>query len=310
MVTRPLAGTRSCDRGHAGIAPGTARFGLRVKSPVIISYASSTTTRRRDPGGSPSRGSLFEAPGDHEIAADDQVGAGRSRSGSRGSPRAFFASRMWQATRRPSARGRSCRWMPKPLPSRWAAMAEHLAEMVTTPVPPTPVTIDRSRAWSSAGQRRLGHGLQACAATLRLRAWSPLALAQLSAVDRDEARAEALRRRRSPCCRPTGRSRACVPSSVSSGTTATQFDFLPQSPQPSQTASLMNTRLSGSGNIGLALAPAALLGGAGLVVDQHRRAGDQAADPSAPGRASRRCMDASRSAGKAAALRIFAPARR
>ena len=40
-----------------------------------------------------------------------------------------------------------------------------------------------------------------------------------------------------------------VPSSVSSGDTATQFDFTPQSPQPSHTAGLMNTRLSGSGNL-------------------------------------------------------------
>src|SRR3977135_3435734 len=39
-----------------------------------------------------------------------------------------------------------------------------------------------------------------------------------------------------------------VPSSVSSGSTATQFDLTPQSPQPSHTAGLMNTRLSGSGN--------------------------------------------------------------
>src|SRR3546814_4317541 len=37
------------------------------------------------------------------------------------------------------------------------------------------------------------------------------------------------------------------PSSVSSGSTETQFDFTEQSPQPSQTASLMKARLSGSG---------------------------------------------------------------
>jgi hypothetical protein len=37
------------------------------------------------------------------------------------------------------------------------------------------------------------------------------------------------------------------PHSVSSGCTDTQFDFTPQSPQPSQTSSLMITRLSGSG---------------------------------------------------------------
>ena len=63
------------------------------------------------------------------------------------------------------------------------------------------------------------------------------------------------------------------PNSVSSGCTETQFDFTPQSPQPSQTSSLMMTRLSGSGNCA-ALAAAALLGGAGLVVDQHGAAGD------------------------------------
>ena len=37
------------------------------------------------------------------------------------------------------------------------------------------------------------------------------------------------------------------PHSVSSGCTETQFDLTPQSPQPSQTSSLMITRLSGSG---------------------------------------------------------------
>jgi hypothetical protein len=36
------------------------------------------------------------------------------------------------------------------------------------------------------------------------------------------------------------------PNSVSKGCTDTQFDFTPQSPQPSQTSSLMTTRLSGS----------------------------------------------------------------
>ncbi len=39
------------------------------------------------------------------------------------------------------------------------------------------------------------------------------------------------------------------PHSVSSGCTDTQFDFTPQSPQPSQTSSLISTRLSGSGNV-------------------------------------------------------------
>src|ERR1043165_934162 len=39
------------------------------------------------------------------------------------------------------------------------------------------------------------------------------------------------------------------PHSVSSGCTDTQFDLTPQSPQPSQTSSLMITRLSGSGYV-------------------------------------------------------------
>src|SRR5437868_13613202 len=39
------------------------------------------------------------------------------------------------------------------------------------------------------------------------------------------------------------------PNSVSSGCTETQLLCTPQSPQPSQTSSLMMTRLSGSGNV-------------------------------------------------------------
>src|SRR5205823_14971293 len=37
------------------------------------------------------------------------------------------------------------------------------------------------------------------------------------------------------------------PNSVSTGATDTQFDLTPQSPQPSQTSSLMTTRFAGSG---------------------------------------------------------------
>ena len=37
------------------------------------------------------------------------------------------------------------------------------------------------------------------------------------------------------------------PNAVSTGWMATQFDWAPQSPQPSQTRSLMTMRLSGSG---------------------------------------------------------------
>jgi hypothetical protein len=40
-----------------------------------------------------------------------------------------------------------------------------------------------------------------------------------------------------------------VPNSVSTGVTLRQFDCTEQSPQPSQTAWLMNTRLAGSGKV-------------------------------------------------------------
>ena len=63
------------------------------------------------------------------------------------------------------------------------------------------------------------------------------------------------------------------PYSVSTGWTDRQLDFLPQSPQPSQTRSLMSTRLVGCRR----LAPptlATLLGRALLVVDQHGDAGN------------------------------------
>ena len=63
------------------------------------------------------------------------------------------------------------------------------------------------------------------------------------------------------------------PNSVSTGTIETQFDCTPQSPQPSQTSVLMNTRWSGSGKLA-ALAAAALFGGAGLDVDDGRDARD------------------------------------
>ena len=59
------------------------------------------------------------------------------------------------------------------------------------------------------------------------------------------------------------------PNSVSRGSTEMQFDAFEQSPQPSQTNSLMNTRRSGSSRE-TPLAAAALLGGAGLVVDHGR----------------------------------------
>ena len=68
--------------------------------------------------------------------------------------------------------------------------------------------------------------------------------------------------------------RVLRPNSVSTGCTDRQLDFAPQSPQPSQTRSLMNDPLGGRRRLAaLALAP--LLGRALLVVDQHGDAVDR-----------------------------------
>ena len=61
------------------------------------------------------------------------------------------------------------------------------------------------------------------------------------------------------------------PSGVSVGTTATQFDCTEQSPQPSQTRVLMKKRGGRIDQLAF-LAPAALLGRAGLLVDEHGHA--------------------------------------
>ena len=61
------------------------------------------------------------------------------------------------------------------------------------------------------------------------------------------------------------------PSGVSSGTTATQFDCTEQSPQPSQTRVVDEEPPRRVDQLAL-LAPAPLLGGAGLLVDQDRHA--------------------------------------
>ena len=52
---------------------------------------------------------------------------------------AVLATRMWQATAPPFWARPVMSMEPKPLPSRWAAWPS-TADMVTTPVPPTPVT--------------------------------------------------------------------------------------------------------------------------------------------------------------------------
>ena len=147
------------------------------------------------------------------------------------------------------------------LPSRCAAMAR-IAPMVTTPVPPTPVismaiAVAQDRHARRIGQVALVRGrrppcFRTAPCTVTKLGQKPLRQEMsLLQVDWSMARFR--------------------PNSVSTGSMATQFDCTPQSPQPSQTSSLMTTRLSGSGAFA-ALASPPLLGRAGLVVDQHRQA--------------------------------------
>ena len=93
------------------------------------------------------------------------------------------------------------------------------------------------------------------------------------------------------------------PNSVSSAITDRQFDCTLQSPQPSQTSSLMTTRLSGACDRA-ALALAVQLGRAGLVVDQRRHARDLAQLALQARRASRRWCTVT-AGGKPARARYF-----
>ena len=89
------------------------------------------------------------------------------------------------------------------------------------------------------------------------------------------------RGRRSPCCRRPGGSASCGRTRSPPGITDRQLDFSPQSPQPSHTRSLIQTRSRRLGGLA-ALALAAQLGGALLVVDQHGHALDLRRAPAAP----------------------------
>ena len=124
------------------------------------------------------------------------------------------------------------------------------APIVTTPVPPTPVSRmpkGRSATGATPGSGRVSK-------TSAAPALAPVSLAAALPL-----------RRRPPSTvtklgqKPSRQEKSLLqldwsiwrlrPNSVSFGTTETQFDFTPQSPQPSQTASLMTTRLAGSGKV-------------------------------------------------------------
>ena len=131
-----------------------------------------------------------------------------------------------------------------PLPSMCAAVPM-MAPMVTTPVPPMPVISTPYGLSASDGSRGAGgSGGSAVAAPAFLRSALPLRTPPPSMVTK--LGQKPLRQEKSLLQDDWSMARL-VPNSVSTGTTLRQFDWVEQSPQPSQTAWLMNTRLAGSG---------------------------------------------------------------
>ncbi len=112
--------------------------------------------------------------------------------------------------------------------------------MVTMPVPPTPVTI-MPKVLSIAGSAGDGRSAVSAGSSTPL----PRLSFAPSTVTKDGQKPLTQEKSLLQLDWSMVRLR---PNSVSSGCTETQFDFTPQSPQPSQTSSLMTTRLSGSGN--------------------------------------------------------------
>jgi hypothetical protein len=150
--------------------------------------------------------------------------------------RGSWAMRQWIETAPPFWARPAISMTPAPLPSSRAAMASS-APTVTTPVPPTPV-ITMLKVWPIAGRAGAGRSGRVRAAGAGLRTLAP------SRVTKDGQKP--LRQEKSLLQADWSISRF-RPSSVSSGRMATQFDWTPQSPQPSQTSGLMKTRVSGSG---------------------------------------------------------------
>ena len=113
--------------------------------------------------------------------------------------------------------------------------------MVMTPVPPTPVTMisyGRSRPGTD-GSGNAGSAASSRDSPAPFRRVPPCTVTKLGQNPSTQEKS---------LLHDDWSMARLRPNSVSSGTTATQFDFTPQSPHPSHTAGLMNARLGGSGN--------------------------------------------------------------
>src|SRR5436190_24352066 len=124
----------------------------------------------------------------------------------------------------------------QPLLSRCAAMPSS-APMVTTPVPPIPVTRITYGAAVEASTGSGSAGKSSDAALGGLRKLPPTTVTKLG--QKPLTHEKSLLHELWSMVR-------LRPNSVSTGATETQFDFTPQSPQPSHSSSLMTTRFAGS----------------------------------------------------------------
>ena len=217
---------------------GRRRSRLAPCSPVGVLAVDTTATVRS--AEAPSR--LDGDEPDQEI--EHQVHVGRAGGESCWCPRPGWwrcAGRTPPA--RPSATGRSGRDPPTYLPSRVAAVPR-ICDTVTTPVPPTPgmrmvtscgghhhasaPSSDARRARACVG-RRPRPGWPSCCPT--------------SASGTTEGTTGSHRRgRSSPCCRRTGGSGSCDRTRSRSAAPTGSWTGTPQSPQPSQTRSLITMR--------------------------------------------------------------------
>ena len=139
---------------------------------------------------------------------------------------------------------------------------------VTTPVPPMPTMRTVKSSASTIGSAGGGH-VDPAEPVGALAPWSPARVSMVTVANDGQ----------SPCRQEKSKLqlvwwiRVLRPNGVSTGCTDRQLLLSPQSPHPSQIRSLMTTRKPGVAIVPRAR-PASILGGAGLVVDQH---GDAAA---------------------------------
>ena len=227
---------------------GEARRSVSMTIAPVGDRGWSRRPRRCAPGRRSAR--FFGVGGAEQVEAEVGVDAARATALLEPSSRVARDADVGDRPGRPSGPGRSGRGRATWRPSSSAAMPR-ICATVTTPVPPMPVMRivavvvgDRASPARAARPAALGD----------VRAWPCSARDRRSGTTGSRPPG-----RRSPCCRRPGGSASCGRTRSRPAARDRQLDFSPQSPQPSQTRSLMRTRCGGVGDLA-ALAQAALLG--------------------------------------------------